>query len=85
VAIKCVESRGSKTWAPSMPWSTSPAHRSRTGHGLTSAKPVVSRITLTEPCWPGSKAVSKAQVLISGSAVGWYGDGGERELTEDRR
>ncbi|EAA3799380.1 TIGR01777 family protein, partial [Salmonella enterica subsp. enterica] len=25
----------------------------------------------------------RPQVLISGSAVGWYGDGGERELDED--
>jgi len=25
----------------------------------------------------------KPSVLVSGSAVGWYGDGGERELTEE--
>jgi uncharacterized protein (TIGR01777 family) len=43
-----------------------------------------SRITLTETllAWLESRA-QKPQVLISGSAVGWYGDGGERELTED--
>jgi len=43
-----------------------------------------SRITLTENllAWLESRE-QKPQVLISGSAVGWYGDGGERELTED--
>ncbi|BAU76472.1 TIGR01777 family oxidoreductase [Metapseudomonas furukawaii] len=43
-----------------------------------------SRITLTEQLleWL-EKRDQKPQVLISGSAVGWYGDGGERELTED--
>ena len=43
-----------------------------------------SRITLTETllAWLESRE-QKPQVMISGSAVGWYGDGGERELTED--
>lgn len=43
-----------------------------------------SRISLTETllAWLESRG-QKPQVLISGSAVGWYGDGGERELTED--
>jgi uncharacterized protein (TIGR01777 family) len=43
-----------------------------------------SRITLTETllAWLESRA-QKPQVLISGSAIGWYGDGGERELTEE--
>lgn len=43
-----------------------------------------SRITLTEQLleWL-EKRDQKPQVLLSGSAVGWYGDGGERELTED--
>lgn len=43
-----------------------------------------SRIGLTEQllAWLGSRA-QKPQVLISGSAVGWYGDAGERELNED--
>ncbi|OWJ95929.1 TIGR01777 family protein [Pseudomonas sp. A46] len=43
-----------------------------------------SRITLTEQLleWL-EKRDQKPQVLISGSAVGWYGDGGERELTEE--
>lgn len=43
-----------------------------------------SRITLTENllAWLESRE-QKPQVLISGSAVGWYGDGGERELTEE--
>ncbi|MGO4004473.1 TIGR01777 family oxidoreductase [Pseudomonas fluorescens] len=43
-----------------------------------------SRISLTETllAWLESRE-QKPQVLISGSAVGWYGDGGERELTED--
>ena len=42
-----------------------------------------SRITLTEAlvAWLESRE-QKPAVLISGSAVGWYGDGGERELTE---
>ena len=43
-----------------------------------------SRITLTETllAWLESRE-QKPRVLISGSAAGWYGDGGERELTED--
>ncbi|WP_137803743.1 TIGR01777 family oxidoreductase [Pseudomonas sp. G(2018)] len=43
-----------------------------------------SRITLTETLlvWLETRE-QKPQVLISGSAVGWYGDGGERELTEE--
>ncbi|MCU1761351.1 TIGR01777 family oxidoreductase [Pseudomonas sp. 14P_8.1_Bac3] len=43
-----------------------------------------SRITFTETLlvWLESRE-QKPQLLISGSAVGWYGDGGERELTED--
>ncbi|WP_296251218.1 TIGR01777 family oxidoreductase [Pseudomonas sp. UBA4194] len=42
-----------------------------------------SRITLTERllAWLESRE-QRPEVLISGSAVGWYGDGGERELTE---
>jgi uncharacterized protein (TIGR01777 family) len=42
-----------------------------------------SRITLTETllAWLEKRA-QKPSLLISGSAVGWYGDGGERELTE---
>jgi uncharacterized protein (TIGR01777 family) len=43
-----------------------------------------SRITLTETllAWLENRE-QKPRVLISGSAVGWYGDGGERELTEN--
>ncbi|MNN27312.1 Epimerase family protein [compost metagenome] len=43
-----------------------------------------SRITLTETLltWLDTRA-QKPALLISGSAIGWYGDGGERELTED--
>ncbi|MDH4569398.1 TIGR01777 family protein [Pseudomonas sp. BN414] len=43
-----------------------------------------SRITLTEQMleWL-EKRGQMPQVLLNGSAVGWYGDGGERELTED--
>ena len=43
-----------------------------------------SRITLTETliAWLQDRE-QKPSVLISGSAVGWYGDGGERELTEE--
>ena len=43
-----------------------------------------SRITLTEQllAWLRSRE-HKPAVLVSGSAVGWYGDGGERELNED--
>ena len=43
-----------------------------------------SRITLTETlvAWLESRE-QKPSVLVSGSAVGWYGDGGERELTEE--
>jgi hypothetical protein len=42
-----------------------------------------SRITLTEQlvAWLESRD-QRPEVLISGSAVGWYGDGGERELDE---
>ncbi|MCY1281051.1 Epimerase family protein [compost metagenome] len=42
-----------------------------------------SRITLTEQllAWLEGRGQRPA-VLISGSAVGWYGDGGERELKE---
>ncbi|MDP3816408.1 TIGR01777 family oxidoreductase [Pseudomonas sp.] len=43
-----------------------------------------SRISLTEQllAWLEARA-QKPRVLLSGSAVGWYGDGGERELHED--
>lgn len=43
-----------------------------------------SRVQLTERLldWLGTRE-QKPRVLISGSAVGWYGDGGERELSED--
>ncbi|UVE16983.1 TIGR01777 family oxidoreductase [Pseudomonas sp. LS44] len=43
-----------------------------------------SRINLTEQllAWLESRE-QRPEVLISGSAVGWYGDGGERELRED--
>ncbi|PYY92062.1 TIGR01777 family protein [Pseudomonas sp. TKO26] len=43
-----------------------------------------SRIALTETLltWLESRE-HKPRVLVSGSAVGWYGDGGERELSED--
>ncbi|MGE1177543.1 TIGR01777 family oxidoreductase [Pseudomonas sp. BW7P1] len=43
-----------------------------------------SRITLTETLltWLENRG-QKPSLLISGSAVGWYGDGGERELTEE--
>jgi uncharacterized protein (TIGR01777 family) len=43
-----------------------------------------SRITLTEQLitWL-ERREQRPAVLISGSAVGWYGDGGERELDED--
>ncbi|WP_417780906.1 TIGR01777 family oxidoreductase [Stutzerimonas xanthomarina] len=43
-----------------------------------------SRIELTEHLveWLATRQ-QKPAVLISGSAVGWYGDGGERELSED--
>lgn len=43
-----------------------------------------SRITLTEQLleWLEGRT-QKPSVLLSGSAVGWYGDGGERELTEE--
>ncbi|ROL79946.1 TIGR01777 family protein [Pseudomonas protegens] len=43
-----------------------------------------SRITLTETllAWLETRE-HKPRVLVSGSAVGWYGDGGERELSED--
>ncbi|AZE92879.1 Cell division inhibitor YfcH-like [Pseudomonas orientalis] len=43
-----------------------------------------SRISLTESLLAWLEGLEqKPAVLISGSAVGWYGDGGERELTED--
>ena len=43
-----------------------------------------SRIALTEQLvdWLAGRAL-KPRVLLSGSAVGWYGDGGERRLDED--
>ena len=43
-----------------------------------------SRIKLTETLltWLETRK-QKPAVLISGSAIGWYGDGGERELTEE--
>lgn len=42
-----------------------------------------SRINLTEILLGWLQGLEqKPRVLISGSAVGWYGDGGERELTE---
>ncbi|WP_369988115.1 TIGR01777 family oxidoreductase [Pseudomonas xanthosomatis] len=42
-----------------------------------------SRITLTEQllAWMEGRE-QRPEVLVSGSAVGWYGDGGERELSE---
>ncbi|MDR6713587.1 uncharacterized protein (TIGR01777 family) [Pseudomonas hunanensis] len=42
-----------------------------------------SRIALTEQllAWLEQRQ-QRPEVLISGSAVGWYGDGGERELSE---
>lgn len=42
-----------------------------------------SRVTLTDQLvtWLGTRAQRPA-VLVSGSAVGWYGDGGEHRLTE---
>lgn len=43
-----------------------------------------SRITLTDRLfdWLQSRG-QRPRVLVSGSALGWYGDGGERELHED--
>lgn len=43
-----------------------------------------SRVTLTRQLvdWLASRPV-RPRVLLSGSAVGWYGDGGERRLNED--
>ncbi|WP_455824600.1 TIGR01777 family oxidoreductase [Pseudomonas graminis] len=42
-----------------------------------------SRISLTETLLTWLQGLEqKPSVLINGSAVGWYGDGGERELTE---
>lgn len=42
-----------------------------------------SRVALTEQllAWL-ERREQRPRVLVSGSAVGWYGDGGERELTE---
>ena len=43
-----------------------------------------SRISLTETLLAWLESLEqKPRLMISGSAVGWYGDGGERELTED--
>lgn len=43
-----------------------------------------SRITLSETLLAWLETLErKPRVLVSGSAVGWYGDGGERELTEE--
>jgi len=44
---------------------------------------LASRVTLTEQllAWLGSRA-DRPRVLLSGSAVGWYGDGGEQTLNE---
>lgn len=44
-----------------------------------------SRITLTEQlvAWLATRQ-QQPQVLLSGSAVGWYGDGGERPLDEQQ-
>ena len=42
-----------------------------------------SRISVTETLLAWMEGLAqKPAVLISGSAVGWYGDGGERELSE---
>lgn len=43
-----------------------------------------SRVTLTEKLvdWLASRA-QRPQVLVSGSATGWYGDGGEQRLDEE--
>ncbi|MCW3147842.1 TIGR01777 family oxidoreductase [Stutzerimonas stutzeri] len=45
-----------------------------------------SRVQLTERLvdWLAQRT-QKPEVLISGSAVGWYGDGGEHTLTEDNQ
>ena len=71
---------------PSMRLSTWRARRLPIGRGRTKRKALLwsSRITLTETllAWLESRE-QKPQVLISGSAVGWYGDGGERELSEE--
>jgi uncharacterized protein (TIGR01777 family) len=42
-----------------------------------------SRVTLTEElvAWLGQRS-TKPEVLVSGSAVGWYGDGGAQPITE---
>lgn len=43
-----------------------------------------SRIALTEQLLAWLESLERRpQVLLSGSAVGWYGDGGERELNEE--
>lgn len=44
-----------------------------------------SRVQFTEQLVAGlARRTQKPGVLISGSAVGWYGDGGEHLLTEDQ-
>lgn len=45
---------------------------------------LASRVALTERlvAWLGTRSQRPA-LLLNGSAVGWYGDGGERELRED--
>ena len=45
---------------------------------------LASRVELTAQLvsWLGQR-VDKPQVLLSGSALGWYGDGGEHLLTDD--
>lgn len=44
---------------------------------------LATRVALTEQllAWLGSR-VDRPKVLLSGSAVGWYGDGGDQPLTE---
>lgn len=45
---------------------------------------LASRVALTERlvAWLGTRS-QRPTLLLNGSAVGWYGDGGERELRED--
>lgn len=52
--------------------------------GKRKALLLASRVALTAQLvsWLGTRA-NKPQVLLSGSAVGWYGDGGEHLLSED--